>query len=39
VVSLGLRALREDGMKVLIVWLLIEAKGMDIVDKFAEGSR
>jgi len=26
-------------MKVLIVWLLVDAKGMDIVDKFAEGSR
>jgi len=26
-------------MKVLIVWLLVDAKGMDIVDKFAEGSK
>jgi len=34
--SLSLQTLQEDGMKVLIVWFLIEAKGADIMDKFAE---
>ena len=37
--SLSLQALQEDGMKVLIVRFLIEAKGVDIMDKFAERNR
>ncbi len=37
--SLSLRALQEDGMKVLIVRFLVEAKGVDIMDKFAERNR
>ncbi len=37
--SLSLQSLQEDGMKVLIVWFLVEAKGADIMDKFAERNR
>ena len=33
------RALQEDGVKVLIVWLLAEAKGADMDDEFGEGWR
>lgn len=32
------RALRENRMQVLVVRLLVEAKGTDITDKFAERS-
>ena len=32
------RALRDNRMQELVVWLLVEAKGTDITDKFAEGS-
>ena len=31
-------ALREDGLKVLVVRLLVKAKGADIVDECTEGS-
>ena len=39
VISLSFRALQEDGVKELIVWLLVEAKGMNTDDEFEEGSR
>ena len=38
-VDLCFRAQREDGMKVLIIWLLLEAKGMDMGDEVAERGR
>jgi len=37
--SPGPQALQEDGVKVFIVWLLVEAKGPDMDDKFGEGRR
>jgi len=37
--SFSFRALQEDGMKVFIVQLLIEAKGTDMDNKFGEGRR
>jgi hypothetical protein len=36
--SLGCRAQRENGMKVLVVRLLVKAKGTNIIDEFGEGS-
>jgi len=39
VVSLGFRALQEDGVKVLVVWLVVEAKGTNTDDEFEEGRR
>ena len=38
-ISLGFRALQEDGVKVLVVRLLVEAKRTSTDNKFEEGRR
>jgi len=37
-VDLGFQALREDGLKVLVVRPFVEAKGTDMDNELAEGS-
>jgi len=37
-VDLGFRALREDGLKVLVVRPFVEAKGTDMDNELTEGS-
>jgi hypothetical protein len=36
---LGCQAQQENGMKEVIVWLLVKFKRTNITDEFAEGSR
>jgi hypothetical protein len=38
-IDLSFQAQREDGMKGLIIWLLLKVKGTDMGDEVTEGGR